>query len=108
MSITRRLFLRNSAAAGAVAAAVVTPAVVDPASRAEAEFTAIPTAVVDKIKAWQDAHRASVLAANAYSASLRVKPIVKPECDRCFHAMVDANRDVGPAREAMIVALLRV
>lgn len=105
--ITRRLFLRNGVAVSTTAAMVVAPVVAE-ALEGPADFTAIPADIVEKIKAWQTAHREAVRATSAYSASLNVKPIVKAECDRCFYAMVAANELVPPAREAMIFALWRV
>lgn len=59
MSITRRLFLRNSAAAGAVAATVATPviaeaaAVVDPDERIAAAIAEIHVALGEKYPGWR-------------------------------------------------------
>lgn len=58
MSITRRLFLRNSAAAGAVAATVATPvladaAVVDPDERIAAAIAEIHLALGEKYPGWR-------------------------------------------------------
>lgn len=105
MSIIRRLFLRSTTLIGAVTTSIAGPLAVE---ASPAEFTAIPTDIVDKIKAWQGAHRAAVRAAAAYRASLRVKPINRAECDRYWEAHVTAGAEVGPAREAMIMALWRV
>lgn len=107
MNITRRLFLRNTAAAGAVAGTVAAPAAIE-AAQVKADLTAIPTDVVEKIKTWQDAHRAMVATNEAYCTSLHVKPIDKAECDRNWKARAEAVAAVGPAREAMIFALWSV
>ncbi|MFD1984193.1 hypothetical protein ACFSOZ_16200 [Mesorhizobium newzealandense] len=88
-------------------AAVALPAVFE-TPVPSTDLTAIPSDAVEKIKAWQAAHRENVRATNAYSASLRVTPIDKPECDRRFHAMVASQEPVGPSREAMIMALWRI
>jgi hypothetical protein len=104
MSITRRSFFHGAALA---TVAVAAPVALNH-EHITADLTAIPTEVVEKIKAWQDAHRAAVRATAAYSASLRVKPIDKVECDRCWAAHLAAGQDLGPAREAMIMALWRV
>lgn len=70
--------------------------------------TIIPPDVVDTILAWQRLSVAAVLATHAYSRQLRLKPIDKAECDRLFQALCEANAQVPPAREAMVMALLRV
>ncbi|MDX8527647.1 hypothetical protein RFM68_24400 [Mesorhizobium sp. MSK_1335] len=60
-----------------------------------------PTGVVDRTKAWQEAYLASLAAANAYSASLRVKPLKKTECDRCFAVHVAACEVLEAERSAL-------
>ncbi|RJG46647.1 hypothetical protein [Mesorhizobium sp. DCY119] len=106
--ISRRLFMRGTVAASAAAAAIAAPAVIEAAATPSVDLTAIPTETVEKIKAWQHAHRASVQTHKAYSESLRAKPIDKAECNRCWEANLVAHRAVGPAREAMIFALWRI
>lgn len=41
----------------------------------------------DPIKAYEEAYRASVAAANSYGSSLRAKPLDKQECDRTPRTM---------------------
>ncbi|CAN7442636.1 hypothetical protein [Mesorhizobium sp. LjNodule214] len=71
-------------------AAAALPAVVD--TPAQADPSDVP------LRAWQDAYRASVAAANAYSASLRVKPLNKAECDRAFNNYVATCESLAAAR----------
>lgn len=75
---------------------------------APADFTAIPTEIVDAIRAWQTAHRAHVKAAQAYGASTHAKPIDKQESLHCWDAMRATMNEADRARAAMIVALWRV
>lgn len=104
--ITRRSFFGKSASAGAVVAAAALPTVAE--ASASAEYTAIPTETVDKIKAWQADHREVCRAAQAYSVGLRVKPIDKDASSQRFTDMCHAENAVRPIREAMIMALLKL
>lgn len=104
MSLTRRLFLGRTASAGAALAVVPAPVIAEAVTTTD--LTAIPTDVADRISDWHAAHRRSVAASTAYSASLQAKPIDKAECDRRFIEFRDACEEVPPLREAMIVALL--
>jgi hypothetical protein len=106
--LTRRLFLRSAPSAVAASAIVGAPAVIASGEPLTSQLTAIPTDVYDKIAKWKEAHLRSVAAAKAYSDSLRVKPIDKGVCDVCFAEMIRSERDVGPARQDMIVALLAI
>lgn len=102
--ITRRIFLKSTPAALAVGATVAAPAIIEAQPRAD--LTAIPTDAYDAIMAWQTAQRRNAAATNVYSASLRSKPVDPEVSGPAFMAMVHSEREVGPAREAMIAALL--
>lgn len=68
----------------------------------------MPSEVIAKVKAWQDAHRAYVLASKTYSDTRATEPFNLAECERCRIAMQEAAKDVPPAREAMMMALWRI
>lgn len=102
--ITRRLFLKTSPAALAVGGTVAAPSIAE--ALAAAEFTAIPTATYDAIMRWLTAHRANVAAANAYTSSIFARPINPAVTGQLYTDMFHSEREVGPAREAMIAALL--
>lgn len=106
--ITRRLFLRSAPTAIAASAMVGAPFVIGSGEPLTSQLTAIPTDVYDKIAKWKEAHLRNVAAAKAYSESLSIKPIDKVVCGTCFAEMVHSERDVGPARHDMIVALLTI
>lgn len=98
--ISRRLFLKQSPAAVVAGTALAVPVA--------SEHTAIPTDVHDAICRWRDAHRRHVVAANAYTAAIQARPVDPAVCGSALMATVHAEREVGPAREAMILALLRL
>lgn len=133
---TRRHFLKalGFAAAGTAVSTVAVAEVAKPVfvkvgsptlpgSRgpaADADLVAIPREAYDAIKAWQTAQRESVAAANAFSdysrpiglrihaGGYKATPEEKAMGDELFQRHVETSQEVGPAREKMIFALLRV
>ncbi|MER9733026.1 hypothetical protein [Mesorhizobium sp. M0217] len=93
-TIDRRGLLVGLASLPAIAGAV---ALAPPA--------AIPSDLMEKIKAWQAAQAALSAAHDAYSTSLRAKPIDKPECNRLFQALLDTSEASRWHRDEMMTAL---
>ncbi|CAN7574453.1 hypothetical protein [Mesorhizobium caraganae] len=102
IALSRRILLRTLPLSLAAAAL---PAV---AETQGAEVIAIPSDVIEKIKAWQEALAACGAAHDAYCTSLRAKPIDKSECDRLFQALVDTNETSRWHRDEMMTALRSV
>lgn len=92
MSTLSRRNLLRALPMGFAAAAL--PAVVD--TPAQANGTATPSDLA--LRALQDAYRASVAATNAYSASLRVKPLNKAVCNLAFENCVASCEALAAAR----------
>lgn len=69
----------------------------------EPQFVAISRETYDAIKAWQEAHMASVKVANAYQDLARAEAIDQTHRE----ALITANTLAASRREQMIHALLR-
>ncbi|MER9761609.1 MULTISPECIES: hypothetical protein [unclassified Mesorhizobium] len=93
-TIDRRHLLVGLASLPAIAGAV---ALAPPAT--------IPSDLMEKIKAWQAALAALSAAHDAYSASLRAKPIDKTVCNRLFQTLLDAGETSRWHRDEMMTAL---
>lgn len=95
MSALSRRNLLRALPIGFAAAAL--PVVVD--TPAQADLTDTPSETA--LRALADAYRASVAATNAYSASLRVKPLNKADCDLAFENYVASCESLAAARAAL-------
>lgn len=114
-NLSRRLLLQAFPLIGATAALPTVAAPIE----SSAEFVAIPRKAHEAIMAWADAHRSSIAATNAYSDFARnigirrqsggeaITPDEKAESDVLFHRHVETFKAVAPAREKMLMALLR-
>lgn len=108
MTLTRRSFIQSTTLVGAVGATVAYPITTEAAASEKADLTGIPTHVVDKIKAWQDANRAAAQYSDACRDALHAVPNVPGEYARLVVVAREANSKAERARDAMIMALWSV